>query len=274
MFPKLFFLSALASSVLLASATPQLSPRGLSLNPPTSVLTTHANDASSAHRATREVELTNAQRLAEGLPLKPPRRRGTGTQVARSAPSAVPSTFAGYIRATDQATGLSIGFVRTIMNRFGEYGLTNDPNARLEVTFTIASGSTTPIDITATNGLSAYPLLGGIVGFSSATPNINPGSGNYAYIGGSGATPPGSPAVFVGNSYTDATSMEEGSESAIWTFDPMTGGITAQWINTDLGKPITYIGYITDVLIFTGDKAAFGQSFGPTVFVDLSFVPI
>jgi hypothetical protein len=48
------------------------------------------------------------------------------------------------------------------------------------------------------------------------------------------------------NSFSAATGIPETIESAIWSYDPATQAITAQWINTDGSAPATHIVYAND----------------------------
>ncbi|KAJ7859861.1 hypothetical protein B0H14DRAFT_2577028 [Mycena olivaceomarginata] len=62
------------------------------------------------------------------------------------------------------------------------------------------------------------------------------------------------------NSFSAATGIPETIESAIWSYDPATQAITAQWINTDGSAPATHIVYANDfnqALVLTGSVAAF-----------------
>jgi hypothetical protein len=129
-----------------------------------------------------------------------------------------------------------------------------------------------PDTFTSVNGPdNNFPYVGGIVGFFSANNDLAAGSYHYAYWGGTVQTPVDSPPVSGGNSFTAATGIPEAIESAIW---PLSGAneLTAQWINTDLSTPATYIARIQDVLLLTGDLTAFSNTFGPTVVVTLAFV--
>jgi hypothetical protein len=78
------------------------------------------------------------------------------------------------------------------------------------------------------------------------------------------AASPNSPPANVGNSFSAVTSIPKNSESAVWSFDPVTLAITPQWVNTDLSHPKTIIVYTQDVLLFTGDFTAFVNIFGPS----------
>jgi hypothetical protein len=81
-------------------------------------------------------------------------------------------------------------------------------------------------------GSASYPFLGGVVGFANTDNNISPGSYQYSYLAGVLDTPEG-PATANDSTYSDATGLDESSESAIWSFDPSTATLSPQWINED-----------------------------------------
>jgi hypothetical protein len=105
---------------------------------------------------------------------------------------------------------------------------------------------------------------------------------SYAYIAGTTQAPAG-PAFTEGdNAFSAATGIPANIESAVWSYDPDTQAITAQWINTDGSTPATHIVYaterktlfsysmilfltlmsLTESLILTGDVETFGSTFG------------
>ncbi|KAG8910074.1 hypothetical protein FRC01_006561, partial [Tulasnella sp. 417] len=137
----------------------------------------------------------------------------------------------------------------------------------LEVTFNFSPDDPAPeeLDVHADNGPSStYPYFG--TRFASTSDDLSPGSFNYAYITGTTQTPPGSPPSTEdnNNSFTTATTIPERSESAVWKFNPGTQDLSAQWINTDGSRPKTHLVYYApdNVLIITGDVAAFQRNFG------------
>lgn len=223
--------------------------------------------------------LTNAKRFALNMPPARPkahRRRPHGvaprggSRVA-SAPRAVTSPLPPVstkcnVRATS-TDGIDFGFISPVWNGFGEYGqFQTAQDGALEVSFSYSPDSPSQIDMIATNGPSAtYPFFGAIDGFASESDDFSPGSYNYAYLGGTTQSPAGSvPFADGDSSFSAATGIPESIQSAVWSYDPKTQAITAQWINTDGSAPATHIVFANDdnkALAITGDVGAFRDTF-------------
>lgn len=274
---KFAFVVAITATLVVASVTPTVTvearDNSLSFNPPAEAIKTRsagqARELPVPQFSTRQ--LTNAKRLAAGLALKPPMRR---SQAARSVPSGTPTVTRGYLQMKNE-NGVPISFVRNTWNSFGEFGGTNDPAQYLIVEVDLAYAPLGSADIITINGPDAkFPFLGGIIGFSSTSDNISPGSFNYIYAGGTTHTLPGSPPQAGTNAFTVSTGIPEEIGSAIWTYDPSTQTISPQWVNTDSSTPVTFLGYTQDVILLTGDKTAFSDAFGPTEWITLTFIPI
>lgn len=222
--------------------------------------------------------LTNAKRFAMNLPPARPkahRRRPHGvaprggSRVAsapRAATSPLPPVSAKCnIRATG-TDGKDFGFISPVWNGFGEYGqFQTSPDSALEVSFSYSPDSPSQIDMIATNGPSAtYPFFGAIDGFASTDDNFGPGNYNYAYLGGTTQAPAGVPFTEGDSAFSAATGIPEDIQTAIWSYDPKTQAITAQWINTDGSAPATHIVFANDsneALALTGDVGAFQDTF-------------
>ncbi|KAG5646137.1 hypothetical protein DXG03_004376 [Asterophora parasitica] len=267
MLVKLLSFVAFGASCVLASATPTVPA---SLNPPASVLVSSYHPVSQI--AARG--LSNAKRLASGLPLKPPSRRRRPF-VARAQPSGVVLTQ-GYILAKD-GDGNPVGYVNKAQNAYGEYVVDTDdtdPNDRLIVAIYLADAPSGTANIQTINGPDAdLPFFGGIVGYASTSNDFNPLSFNYAFVGGTAPTPPNSPAISGSNTYSKRTNDQKAFESAIWTLDGNTYQLTPQWINSDGSSPTTYLGLSNGIVTLTGDIDAFVNSFGPANWVTFYFVP-
>lgn len=137
----------------------------------------------------------------------------------------------------------------------------------------VAFGS--PVSITTTNGPNAaYPFFGGIVGFSSTSDNIGPGSYNYVYIGGTTFTSPGAVPTAGANSFTAATGINEDIESSIWSISA-SNILSAQWVNTNSSSPATFMTLVQSqhILALTGDLTTFTNAFGANTPVYLVYVP-
>ncbi|KAJ7452632.1 hypothetical protein FB451DRAFT_1409322 [Mycena latifolia] len=244
-----------------AAGTPTMR-RSLSLNPPKPEGTTPAYVYA---RAPAPAPITNAKRMAMGLPPLKPRHYGSG-RAARQAVSAVPPvTQTCNLLATDASTGSTVGYLSPVWNSFGEYGIFQaSATGALEVSFTYSGDSPTQLDLSATNGPETFTYVGAVVGFASSSNDLGVASPNYAYLGGTFQVAEG-PAVDDGaNAFTASTSVSKAYESAVWMYDPATGALSAQWINTDGSAPATSIVYVAgdEALVLTGDVAAFRSSFG------------
>ncbi|KAG8984693.1 hypothetical protein FRB90_005157 [Tulasnella sp. 427] len=167
--------------------------------------------------------MTNAKRLAMGLPPLKPKSLRRGTRAAsarRSSTSPVPPTLHGCnIQAKWTSDGSFIGYLSPTLDSRGRYGAFQATQAgALEVQFYAQDDECSDeLDLVAVNGPnSAYPYVGATVSTDGLT---------YAYITATTQTSPGSDAVPQGNSH-DST---HGTESAIWKYDPLTQAITPQW---------------------------------------------
>ncbi|KIO21384.1 hypothetical protein M407DRAFT_245478 [Tulasnella calospora MUT 4182] len=259
------------SSLFIFAIAALVSADGVSFNPPSDTL--KPIPITSTTNSVRPIvgRMTNARRLAMGLlPLKPKASRH-GTRAAsapRSNPSMSPPVPTGCNILVKSATE-TFGYIKPQWNGFGEYGVFQaDQAGALEVTFNASPDvASAELDFTVINTPSTtYPYFGAISGFASQSNDFGPGSYNYAYLGGTTQTPSGSPPSDTGdNSFTAATGIPETIESAIWTYDPTTQAITAQWINTDGSSPATHIIYANDTnqaLTITGDVATLQATFG------------
>jgi len=300
---------SLSASSVFSTATP--SPVGISINPPLSVVTSASitrRDLLSINPllssvvkdlATRTIKggiegapVTNAQRLARGLPLLPPKHRRSSRRAAAArghharAPAASPTPITpiqGYLlitNVTDAANPKVLGYASNVPNFFGEYTWTDDTpdvSSRLIVEIPDSDGGN-QLDLTVKNGpyATSFPFFGSITGFASLSSDLSTGSYNYAYIGGTAQTSPNAPPTLGGNSFTSATLIPEKIESAIWSYDPKTQAVTPSYINSDSSKPDTVFGYADsgDAFILTGDATVFTNTFGVISIIKATFVPL
>ncbi|OSD00535.1 hypothetical protein PYCCODRAFT_1371041 [Trametes coccinea BRFM310] len=215
--------------------------------------------------------LTNAQRLARGLPPRSPRLNTRRNRALAARQSATPCTFSqptGIIRVSSANDNSLNGYISSTANSFGEYTVTTDASQALSVAIQRCNSASGPFDMTALNGAlsSQYPYVGLVNGFASTDDNIRAGSYNYAYIAGT-TIPAGSPAEAVPNAYSGATGSVKDAESAIWTLDdsdPNHIVLTPRWVNTDGSQATTQLVYSpgAGALAVVGDAAVFASNFG------------
>ncbi|KAI8970757.1 hypothetical protein BD414DRAFT_501984 [Trametes punicea] len=113
--------------------------------------------------------LTNAQRLARGLP---PRPRQSATPCALSQPT-------GLVRITSESNTLS-GYISATPNNYGQFTLTSSVSQALQVVLLRCNSDSEPFGIQTLNGLAVYPYLGAVVGSVDLNDNLLVGSSNYA----------------------------------------------------------------------------------------------
>lgn len=223
------------------------------------------------------VPMTNAQRLKRGLsPNRPNFYRSARSLAARA--SAAPNPNPGCTTRTGtllvSGAGVPLGtVVSRVPNEFGEYGITTDAEDALQVQYADC-GNNLPVDLVTMNGVADFTFFGGITGFANTAPNLDPGSANYAYLGGVTPTAPSSPPESAANSFSYATGRQEDVESAIWRVNSADGAVTARWVNTDGSMPTTNIVYYEpeDFLLLSGDATAFEVEYGSSSVVALTFV--
>ncbi len=92
-------------------------------------------------RPRADVHLTNAQRLARGLPPNRPRRNGRPASSSKPSPSSTCVTKTGYIQADVAKQGS--GYVSKTFNAYGEYGFTHDVSQALSISYCAKRGSRT-----------------------------------------------------------------------------------------------------------------------------------
>lgn len=177
---------------------------------------------------------TNAKRLAAGLPLLPPRSLSGPTRVQhkRSTPSSVSCNYNNkYIRVYQPSSSNFLGYVKNSFPADGSqeyaYGLTNDPNAAMQISFDSPCTGSSTVEITI-SGSSVYPYLGFAGG------DLVDGSQATCGLVGTSHTDHNAPPSPVGNTYSN---VYPNSESFLWNFDTTTSILTAQWVNSDSSKP-------------------------------------
>ncbi|CAE6435749.1 unnamed protein product [Rhizoctonia solani] len=280
-----FSVSSLLTLVVAATAVvAQPARRGLRLNPPKDTL----HEVKWGELAPAPIEgITNAKRFAQGLPpLRPKRRnpnRGVhhgavharqGTRVA-SAPRSetspsVPTSTKCNILVKNSSTGQELGYISKEWNSYAEYGpLQGSQDDALEVSFSASPDTpTSQIDLVTTNGKSAaHPFLGAAVGYGADDANIGHGSPNYLFLVGTTQTPAGStPSTEANNSFSEVSGAEAASESAIWSYDPISRAFSIQWVNEDGTSAEADILWSSeegnDLFTLTGDADEFRSHYG------------
>ncbi|THG95569.1 hypothetical protein EW026_g6111 [Hermanssonia centrifuga] len=216
--------------------------------------------------------MSNAQRLARGLPPNKPRLRRT---VPSSSPTPACSPTTGALRALSTDADMPLdGYVNATPNPYGEFGYTTDQVAAMIVTVS-PCGDGSPINVVSSNSVKSMPYLGGIEGFADDSPDLEPREFNYMVLGGVTQTSPHATPQNGANSYTAATGNSKYIESAIWTIDDA-GVLSAQWVNTNGSLPATILVYVpsADSFALVGDVDAFEETFYQAPISTFSVAPV
>ncbi|KAI0737167.1 hypothetical protein C8Q80DRAFT_1276637 [Daedaleopsis nitida] len=215
------------------------------------------------------VPLTNAQRLARGLPPNRPRFHNKHRRAIQPRQSGGCPMRTGTIAVA--IAGTNAGYVRHDANSFGEFGLTTDPAQALSVNF---CPSASFIELTTLNGLLTFDHLGGVQGFASTSPDLGTGpfAANYVYIAGTTEAPRGPP-ISGPNAFSAATGIPEDYETTIWQ---LAAGdqLVPSWVNSDGSTPAVQLIYVdgSQAFALTGDLPTFIADYGPAEPVTFTFV--
>ncbi|KAJ7899699.1 hypothetical protein B0H13DRAFT_2664277 [Mycena leptocephala] len=210
--------------------------------------------------------LTNAKRLAIGLPPLPPRRRATtAARAVLPRSSAVPVTQTCNLMLTD-SNGESQGYVSGTDNGYGEFYILSAQTNALAVSFTYTPGSTPATQLNlliANNPNPTYPFFGGRGTPGGGVPGETLGSSNiFNYIEPVATTEsPAGSAPFPGHYlHENFDSGRSGNiESAIWNYDPDTQLLTATWVNPapdSSAIPLTLLTQIGTFMLVPNDNVA------------------
>lgn len=217
--------------------------------------------------------LTNAERLARHLPLKPPTRRSSARR-AMASPVVAPSTNRGYIQvlsadSNGNPTGV-LGYVARTTYINTQYLVTPS----LDDALLVAPSGDRDL-LTLNSDIAAPAFLGLVQGRDDTSSGLATGSSNYLYLASTAQTSPGSTPQNVGNSFTTVYGDENAAESAVWTLDPVNRSLIAQWINSD-GSRAPTIGFTQgSAIYFSGDLGAFQQMYpAPVQQVVFVYVPV
>ncbi|KAG2008323.1 hypothetical protein CC2G_013764 [Coprinopsis cinerea AmutBmut pab1-1] len=200
--------------------------------------------------------LTNAERLARGLPLNPPVIRGS--KIARQAASPVPVPVAAAaaiptstsvnayieVRAVEPEqsrirrnfAGIkskSIGWVSSTRDEDGVYVSTTKRSERLVVKVDTQELQKGRGYLKSTNTSDPYPYIGGIVPDTREVWDKE--SNSTALLVGTEKTPRGVGSISVGYSYNTTETLKEefDAQSALWKLNPTTKELSAVWLNDD-----------------------------------------
>ncbi|KAJ7636264.1 hypothetical protein FB45DRAFT_864326 [Roridomyces roridus] len=182
-----------------------------------------ASDVSARAPQALDGALTNAQRLARGLPLLKPRPRKLRA-ISKSTPSAPRSGPRGWWFKQSMFYGKFEGFTQT-----------QSDGTALVVSFSYTPGSTSHFPMLAsTTAYGQYPYMAAIISVNSESNDLSSTSTNFAYFGKSGYVPEGPPVAGAPSSHGDAMlNTHLGVETALWSYDPITRGLTPTWINSN-----------------------------------------
>ncbi|KAF7985611.1 hypothetical protein HWV62_3925 [Athelia sp. TMB] len=262
--------SSLAAVVTRTTSTPQ------SINPDLSVLQSVASRNLHA-RAPAPAPMTNAQRMARGLPPKAPTRRTNLPRQPRPS-STPPRSITGYINVSFPADASEpSGYFTNSQNAFGEYeSRSTDVTQALKVALSYSPANPSQLEITTVNGPATQaantPFLGAIQGYASGI-DIGPGSANYLYLGSVPHSAAGSSPIGGDNSFSTLTGISEAIESSFWKLDTTSGALTCEWINSDGTAPPCIPIFTQNQFAITGDLAAFQDTFGPAQEINFTFIP-
>ncbi|KAF8956766.1 hypothetical protein BDZ97DRAFT_1925139 [Flammula alnicola] len=221
-------------------------------------------------------DLPNAQRLARGLPLKPPTRRTSSVIAARQAqPSSVPSTT--YTVVIQVMSGSSsLGYVATDPNYWTPLLVPSTSDA-LHLSFSLPVGATSGSQLDLTMGDASGSLFGLVEGRDSTSADIGTGNFNYLYLDPVSplGSPPGSRPADIPSKFSTASGLNKLAESSVWNVDLVAEALTAQWINTDGTSPATDFFVQSNHLYAGGDANAFHSRFpAPVTSVTLNLVQV
>jgi len=222
--------------------------------------------------------LTNAQRLARRLPLKPPARRRASPVIAarQSQTSALPPvTYSGVIQVFSGTS--SLGYVAPDPNYWTPL-LTPDISSALSISFQLPEGATSGSQLNM-NELNDNrgALFAPVVGRDSTSSDIAPGNFNYFYLDPTAApgTLPGDTPQSTPSFFASSSGLDKQTETSVWSVDLVAGTLSAQWINTDSSSPTTVFFVQSNHLYAGGDADAFHSRFpAPVSTVTLQFVAI
>ncbi|KAF7353596.1 hypothetical protein MVEN_01043900 [Mycena venus] len=183
--------------------------------------------------------LTNGERLARHLPLKPPTRRSSARRAVAS--PAAPPANRGYIQ---------------VLTTYAQRQYLVQPS--IDDALLVAPSGDRNL-VTLNSDIPSLALLGLVQSRGDTSSGLAKGISNYLYLASTEQTPPNATPQNVGNSFSSVPGGPLPSESAVWTHDPVTHTLKAHWINSD-GSPAPTIAFTHGPAIYLGDPEAFYQA--------------
>jgi len=219
-------------------------------------------------------DLRNSERLARGLPLRPPVRR---TKAARDGvASPVPTyTAQGHLLARNAADNSVLGYVYK-SSAATAYLLNSDIANALTVSISLPIGATSgsQLNVAQVDGPNAFPYFGLVQGRDSTSTDISTGAFNYLYLSATNETPAGSTPQQPGNLPSNSLGTTRSSESAVWAIDIVSGTAVPTWINSNGAAATTQLWTQSGALYAGGDANAFHDRFpSPVTPLTLTWVP-
>ncbi|KAJ7739688.1 hypothetical protein DFH07DRAFT_840073 [Mycena maculata] len=199
--------------------------------------------------------LTNAQRLARHLPLKPPTRRASARRAFASPTVAASPANRGYVQvlsvdANGRPTGV-LGYVSKTTSAHTQYVIGTSLADALLVEI---SGDH---NLRTLNSDTPSPAFLGLVqGRDDTSSSLE----HYLYLASTERTPPNATPQSIGTSFGT-----QPAESAVWTMDPATYALTVQWTNPGGALAPTNSFVQGGAIYFSDDPAAFNHRYAASV---------
>ncbi|KAJ6608607.1 hypothetical protein B0H10DRAFT_2226678 [Mycena sp. CBHHK59/15] len=216
--------------------------------------------------------MTNGERLARHLPLKPPTRRSSGRRAVPSSSTATPMKR-GYIQvlsvdANGNPAGV-LGYVSKNTYIKAQYVLQPSLDGALLV------GQSGDHDLLTLNSDTPSPAFLGLAqGREDTSSVLAKGSFNYLSLASTEQTPPNATPQAVGSSYNTVYGGSRTAESAVFTLDSTTNALVVRWINPNGSAAPTIPFTQGSAIYFSGDPDAFRQKFSaPVQSIAFKFVP-
>lgn len=212
---------------------------------------------SEGTKSVGEKRVTNAMRLANGLPPLAPRKLYNGSKAgtahkARSSPMPVNGATI-LVYGPNGRSGQPLGYISKSLNTFGDYYFTTDCTAAMLNPQLYSGALTNP----------AKPRGYANVGFTSFfNPTFSTSSYGFAYMGGTPSTPTGSAPVS-STQHSDGEGASYFVESNVWSLGA-NNELIATWVNPDGNPAPTNIGYVPGAyngIVISGNLSAFSDAY-------------